>query len=207
MCNPRTPETFPVIVTNVAGSVTSSVAVLTVQATNPRVIAQWNFNSLTPDANSTATGSTAPSIGTGTALLAGRHHRQFCHRRSRRSTRRADDRQFRLEHHHLHPAQGSSGNKTRGAQFVGQHGREAKYCGQLEFPIEQHRQQIWTIAIFHGPASNFVDYPNLFYEWNDVYPQEPGEPGRPCLGVTNNPNFTIRLVGGIRERTAIGTAQ
>ncbi|MFX7980977.1 hypothetical protein ABTK42_19300, partial [Acinetobacter baumannii] len=34
------------------------------------VVTQWNFNSPTPD-NNTATGTTVPSIGTGTASLVG----------------------------------------------------------------------------------------------------------------------------------------
>jgi len=60
-----------VVVTNTAGSVTSSVATLTVAAVVPStIIAQWNFNSQPSDAN-TATGTTTPSVGTGTAALVG----------------------------------------------------------------------------------------------------------------------------------------
>lgn len=39
-------------------------------AANADVITQWNFNSVTPDAN-TGTGTTNPSVGTGTASLFG----------------------------------------------------------------------------------------------------------------------------------------
>ncbi len=60
---------YSVVVTNSSGSVTSSVAVLTVNAAPAgNIIAQWNFNSPSPDA-STSTGTTTPSTGTGTASL------------------------------------------------------------------------------------------------------------------------------------------
>jgi endonuclease/exonuclease/phosphatase family metal-dependent hydrolase len=61
---------YSVVVTNIAGSVTSSVTTLTVFVTNPVVFAQWNFNSVTPDGNTT-TGTTSPSIGSGIAALVG----------------------------------------------------------------------------------------------------------------------------------------
>lgn len=58
---------YTVVVANFSGSVTSAVATLTVNAVGTlNVIAQWNFNSLTPD-GMTSTGTTAPSTGSGTA--------------------------------------------------------------------------------------------------------------------------------------------
>jgi endonuclease/exonuclease/phosphatase family metal-dependent hydrolase len=60
---------YTVVVSNSNGSVTSAVAVLTVNApVTGGVIAQWNFNSVSPD-NDSATGTTIPSLGTGTASL------------------------------------------------------------------------------------------------------------------------------------------
>jgi hypothetical protein len=61
---------YTIVITNLAGSVTSSVAALTLLSSNSVVIAQWNFNSIAPDAN-VATGTTAPSVGSGAASLAG----------------------------------------------------------------------------------------------------------------------------------------
>jgi endonuclease/exonuclease/phosphatase family metal-dependent hydrolase len=62
---------YTVVITNIAGAVTSAPAALAVIASNQlSVIAQWNFNSTTPDA-STSTGSTTPSTGSGTASLVG----------------------------------------------------------------------------------------------------------------------------------------
>ena len=61
---------YSVVITNIAGSVTSSVAALTILFTNPVVFAQWNFNSVPADGSS-ATGSTSPSVGSGTATAIG----------------------------------------------------------------------------------------------------------------------------------------
>jgi endonuclease/exonuclease/phosphatase family metal-dependent hydrolase len=61
---------YSVIVSNFAGSVTSSPAALTIVITNPAVFAQWNFNSVPAD-GSTSTGTTAPSVGAGMASLVG----------------------------------------------------------------------------------------------------------------------------------------
>src|SRR5262249_18350495 len=42
---------YSVLVTNVAGTVASSNATLTVNSGTPSILAQWNFNSVSPDAN------------------------------------------------------------------------------------------------------------------------------------------------------------
>lgn len=61
---------YSVVITNITGSVTSSPASLTVLFTNPVIFAQWNYNSVIPD-NDTTTGSTVPSLGSGTASMVG----------------------------------------------------------------------------------------------------------------------------------------
>jgi len=62
---------YSVVVTNVAGSVASAAATLTVNSSQPSsIIAQWNFNS-TPPGGNVSTGVTTPSIGSGTASLVG----------------------------------------------------------------------------------------------------------------------------------------
>jgi endonuclease/exonuclease/phosphatase family metal-dependent hydrolase len=61
---------YSVVVTNSVGSVTSAPAILSVGTLLPAVIAQWNFNSVPPDGVTTS-GSTAPSVGAGTASLVG----------------------------------------------------------------------------------------------------------------------------------------
>jgi hypothetical protein len=61
---------YTVVVSNSLGSITSSVANLTVISSQPAIIAQWNFNSSVPDTN-VNTGVTTPSVGSGTASLVG----------------------------------------------------------------------------------------------------------------------------------------
>ena len=61
---------YTVVVSNSLGSVTSSVATLTVISSQPTIIAQWNFNSTVPDTN-VGTGVTTPSNGSGTASFVG----------------------------------------------------------------------------------------------------------------------------------------
>jgi Immunoglobulin domain len=68
---PTDAGSYSVIVGNNSGSVTSSPAVLTVLLPGEtRVIAQWNFNSVPPDAD-TSSGTTAASTGSGIAALVG----------------------------------------------------------------------------------------------------------------------------------------
>ena len=59
-----------VIVSNYSGTLTSTPVALTVVGASSYKLAQWNFNSVTPDAT-VSTGSTIPSIGSGTASLVG----------------------------------------------------------------------------------------------------------------------------------------
>jgi hypothetical protein len=61
---------YSVVVTNNLGVVTSAVAALTVISSQPVVIAQWDFNSATPDATTT-TGTLNPFGGAGTASYVG----------------------------------------------------------------------------------------------------------------------------------------
>lgn len=67
---PADAGSYSVVVTNSVGSVTSSPAILSVGTLLPAVIAQWNFNSVPPDAVTTS-GSAVPSVGAGTASLVG----------------------------------------------------------------------------------------------------------------------------------------
>jgi hypothetical protein len=61
---------YSVVVSNVSTSVTSANAYLVIPFANRIRIAQWNFNSVTPDADVT-TGTTAPSHGSGTFSIDG----------------------------------------------------------------------------------------------------------------------------------------
>jgi endonuclease/exonuclease/phosphatase family metal-dependent hydrolase len=105
---------YSVVITNVAGSLTSSVATLAILFTNPVVFAQWNFNSAPPDASS-STGSTAPSVGDGTASLTGGVTATFATGDTNLDTAITDNTGWNLTGY---PA-GTVSNKTAGAPFIG----------------------------------------------------------------------------------------
>ena len=67
---PSDAGSYSVVITNLAGSAVSVDAILTVAVAQGSVIAQWDFNSLTPD-GLTTTGTLAPSTGSGTATYVG----------------------------------------------------------------------------------------------------------------------------------------
>ena len=67
---PTNTGNYSVVITNVAGSVTSSAEALAILFTNPVIFAQWNFNSVPADGN-TSSGTTVPSVGSGTAAAVG----------------------------------------------------------------------------------------------------------------------------------------
>ena len=104
---------YTVVVTNYAGSVTSATAALTVNVTPPGIIAQWNFNSTTPDSN-TGTGTTTPSLGSGTASTVGAITTAFFGGDTvADSAPAADNSGWSTT---TYPTQ-ATGNKTRGPQF------------------------------------------------------------------------------------------
>jgi endonuclease/exonuclease/phosphatase family metal-dependent hydrolase len=104
---------YSVVITNIAGSVTSSAPSLTVLFTNPMVFAQWNFNSITPD-NNTTTGATTPSVGVGTAALVGGTTATFATGDTTLDPAPAADNT--AWNTTSYPASGN--NKTAGAQFA-----------------------------------------------------------------------------------------
>jgi endonuclease/exonuclease/phosphatase family metal-dependent hydrolase len=61
---------YTVVISNSAGSITSSVAVLTVTGGSNAPIAQWTFNSIGPD-NDATTGTLVPAVGIGSAAYVG----------------------------------------------------------------------------------------------------------------------------------------
>ena len=189
---------FLVIVTNVAGSATSSVAVLVVQTTSPTVIAQWNFNSLTPDAN-VGTGSTAPSTGTGTAsLLPGNTASFATGDQTLDPAGTTDNSGWNTT---TYPAQGA-GNKTRGLQFaVSTAGREnivVSWSSQSSNTGARYGRLQYTTD-----GTDFVDYPVCYTNGTTFTPKSENLAALP--GVANNAGFALRLVSEF-EGTAIGTA-
>ena len=191
---------YTVVVTNSAGSVTSSVAVLTV---NPppagNIIAQWNFNSVIPDA-AVGTGSTTPSIGSGTASLVTALTPTFATgNASDPASTGTDNSGWNTT---TYPA-ATSGNKTAGVRFdvstVGRQNLSARWDQRVSGTGSKYSRLQYTTN-----GSTFSDYPTSVA----VVTATAFEPHTNNLsalpGVNNNPQFAFRIVNEF-ELTAIGT--
>lgn len=189
---------YSVIITNLAGSVTSSVATLAILFTNPVVFAQWNFNSVPADGN-TSTGSTAPSLGTGTAsLLTGTTATFATGDTAFDPAGSTDNSGWNTA---TYPAQGT-GNKTRGIQFA------ISTLGKQNIVISWSSQASNTGSKYgrlqySTNGTDFVDYPVAFTNTTSFTVKTNSLASLP--GVNNNPNFIFRLVAEF-ESTAAGTA-
>jgi endonuclease/exonuclease/phosphatase family metal-dependent hydrolase len=189
---------YSVVITNIAGSVTSSAASLTVLFTNPAVFAQWNFNSITPD-GSTATGTTTPSTGVGTASLVGGTTSTFATGDTTLDPAgSADNSGWNTT---TYPAQGT-GNKTHGVQFtVSTAGRQnivISWSSQSSPSGSKYgRLQYTTNGI------DFVDFSNAFINGTSFTVKTNSLAA--ISGVNNNPNFAFRFVSEF-ENTAANTA-
>jgi endonuclease/exonuclease/phosphatase family metal-dependent hydrolase len=189
---------YSVVITNLAGSVTSSAASLTVIFTNPAVFAQWNFNSLTPD-NNTTTGATTPSVGTGNAALAGGITATFATGDTTFDPAGSTDNSG--WNTTTYPAQGA-GNKTRGVQFtVSTAGRQnivISWSSQSSNTGSKYgRLQYTTNGI------DFLDFPTAFTNGTSFTVKTNSLAAIP--GVNNNTNFAFRFVSEF-ENTAANTA-
>ena len=189
---------YSVVITNLAGSVTSSVATLAILFTNPVVFAQWNFNSVTPD-GSTTTGSTAPSVGSGTASLIGGATATFATGDTTFDPAGSTDNSG--WNTATYPAQGT-GNKTRGVQFAvstaGKQNIVVSWSSQSSNTGSKYgRLQYSTNGI------DFVDFPAAFTNGTTFTVKTNSLAG--ISGVSNNTNFAFRFVAEF-ESTAIGTA-
>ena len=189
---------FSVVITNIAGSVTSSVATLTVLVTNPVAFAQWNFNSVTPD-GSTATGSTAPSIGTGTASLVGGATATFATGDPAFDPAGSTDQS--AWNTATYPTQGT-GNKTRGAQFA------VSTAGKQNIVISWSSESPSTGSKYgrlqySTNGTDFVDFSAAFVNGTAFTVKTNSLAS--ISGVNNNANFAFRFVSEF-ESTAAATA-
>jgi endonuclease/exonuclease/phosphatase family metal-dependent hydrolase len=188
---------YSVVITNIAGSVTSSAASLTVLFTNPAVFAQWNFNSITPD-NNTTTGTTTPSVGVGTAALVGGTTATFATGDTTLDPAGSTDNSG--WNTTTYPTQGT-GNKTRGVQFtVSTAGRQnivISWSSQSSNTGSKYgRLQYTTNGI------DFVDFPNAFINGTSFTVKTNSLAA--ISGVNDNTNFAFRFVSEF-ESTAANT--
>ncbi|MDR3459932.1 MAG: immunoglobulin domain-containing protein [Verrucomicrobiae bacterium] len=194
---PANSGNYSVIVSNFAGSVTSAPAALAIIFTNPVVFAQWNFNSVSPD-SSTSTGSTVPSIGSGTASLVGGATASFAGGDAAYDPAGSTDNSG--WNTATYPAQGT-GNKTRGVQFA------VSTAGKQNIVISWTSQSSSTGGKYgrlqySTNGVDFVDFPAPFINGTTYTVKTNSLAG--VSGVNNNANFAFRFVAEF-ESTAIGT--
>jgi hypothetical protein len=199
--NTQTSDAGPylVVVSNSVGSVTSSVAMLTVQTVPSSVIAQWNFNSNPADAN-TSTGTTSPSSGSGTASLVGGVSQAFFGGSPTDPAPTGDNSGWSTM---TYPAQ-STANKTAGVRFdVSTSGRQnisirwdyrasntgSKYS-RLQYSTNGSTFTDFQTATVVGVATSFEPRTNSLA----------GIPG-----VNDNATFAFRIVAEF-ESTALNDA-
>lgn len=191
---------YAVVVSNYVGSVTSSPGTLTVSTLSSSVIAQWNFNSTTPDTN-TSTGTTAPSSGSGTAsTLGGVTQAFFGGSTNDPASSGTDNSGWSTT---TFPTQGT-GNKTAGYRFnvstAGRQNISVRYDLRASNTGSKYvRLQYSTDGV------NFSDYPTA----NSVSPGANFEPKTNNLAsfaaCNDNTNFAFRIVAEF-ESTAANTS-
>ena len=195
---PTNAGNYSVVITNVAGSVTSSVAALTILVTNPVAFVQWNFNSVTPDA-AVATGTSSPSLGTGTASLVGGATATFATGDTTFDPAGTTDNSG--WNTATYPAQGT-GNKTRGAQFA------VSTAGKQNIVISWSSESPGTGSKYgrlqySTNGTDFADFSVVFTNGGTFTVKTNSLAG--ISGVNNNPNFVFRFMSEW-ESTAANTA-
>ncbi len=195
---PADAGSYTVVVTNSEGSVTSAVAVLTVLSGSSSVIAQWNFNSVVPDAT-TSTGTTTPSVGSGTASAVGGATTSFASGDTVLDPAPAADNS--AWNSTTYPAV-SADNKSRGLQFaVSTVGWQniIVYWGSRSSDTGSRygRMQYSTNGV------NFTDFTLSFSNSNTVFTRKTNSLAA-VSAVNDNPSFIVRFVSEF-ESTAINS--
>jgi len=189
---------YSVIVANSVGSVTSRVAILTVISTAPNIIAQWNFNSPSPD-NSVGTGTTSPSTGSGIASLVGGATAAFATGDTNRDPVGTNDNSG--WNSATYPGQGT-GNKTRGVRFqvstVGRQNIVVAWASQSSNTGSKYARLQYTTN-----GTDFIDFPTGVTNANSYLPHTNSLAGFP--GVADNPNFAFQIMAEF-ESTALNDA-
>lgn len=191
---------YSALVTNIAGSVLSSNATLTVNSSTPAIIAQWNFNSITPDAN-VATGNTTPSTGSGTAALIGGTTATFATGSGTDPTSSGNDNSG--WNTTSYPA-ATANNKTAGVQFnVSTAGKENIAVSWDERVSNTGSKYMRLQYTTNGTA--FLDFPTATVINTAATFESKTNNLSGFVGVNNNPNFAFRIVAEF-ESTAANTS-
>lgn len=191
---------YSVLLTNVAGSAVSSNATLTVVSGTPTVIAQWNFNSVTADAN-VGTGVTAPSIGSGTAGSVGGTSATFATGSATDPASAGGDNS--AWNTSTYPA-ATANNKTAGVQFnvstASKQNIVVSWDERMSNTGSKYMRLQYTtngMTFFDFPTGTSVSAATVFESKTNNLSG--------FTGVNNNPNFAFRIVAEF-ESTAANTA-
>jgi Bacterial Ig domain len=179
--------------------ITAALLALAPLALRADIITQWNFNSNPPD-GSTSTGSTAPSVGTGTASLVGGATATFA------SGDILDDPAPSADNTGwnttTYPA-ASTGNKTRGVQFlVSTAGKENIV---ISFGLRASNSgSKYSRLQYTTNGTDWVDYPTaITLSTGNIFELETVDLTG-FAAVSDNPNFGFRVVTEF-ESTATGS--
>ncbi|GAB4129046.1 MAG: hypothetical protein Fur0036_15790 [Fimbriimonadaceae bacterium] len=164
-----------------------------VASSQAAILTQWNFNSTTPDGN-TSTGTTDPAIGTGTASLVGGVTATFASGDASGGSTDpnvGDDSAWNTTNY----APQGTGDKTRGVQFL------VSTVGHQDIVVtwdirHSNTSSRWTQFQYTTDGVNFVDFgaaidgPATGDSWNNTRSVDLST----VTAVNNNPNFGFRVV-------------
>ncbi len=191
--------TYSIVVSNSAGSVTSVPVNLIISSpsTTTNIIAQWNFNSVSPD-GVTTTGSTSPSVGSGTAALFGGTTATFAGGDASLDPAASDNSGWNTA---SYPA-ANTGNKTRGVQF------NVSTAGKQHIAVTWSSQSSNTGSKYgrlqySTNGTDFIDFSLAFTNGTSFTAKTNNLETIP--GVNDNPNFAIRFVSEF-ESSALNDA-
>jgi len=188
---------YSVLVTNVAGSLLSSNATLTVNSGTPLIIAQWNFNSVSADTN-VGTGVTSPSIGSGTAALIGGTTATFATGSAGDPASSGSDNS--AWNTTAYPA-ATANNKTSGVQFnvstVGKQNLVVSWDERVSNTGSKYVRLQYTTngtTFFDFPTATAVNAATVFESKTNNLSA--------FVGVNNNPNFAFRIMAEFESSAA-----
>jgi endonuclease/exonuclease/phosphatase family metal-dependent hydrolase len=188
---------YSVVITNSYGSVTSLNASLIVLTVSPSIVAQWNFNSAIPDTN-TATGTTSPSVGVGTAALVGGVSQAFFGGSPNDVAAAGSDNSGWSTT--TYPTQGT-GNKTAGVRFnVSTAGRE-----NISITWDQRCSNTGTKYVrlqYTTDGTTFLDFPNATALTAATVFESKTNSLASVTAINNNSNFAFRIMAEFESSAA-----
>jgi len=176
-----------------------TIALLATTQAQAVVITQWNFNSLTPD-GLTSTGTTAPSIGAGTASLVGGTTATFASGDASGGSSDpalGDDSGWNLTNF---AAQGT-GDRTRGAQFwfssVGY--QDLSFTYDLRHSNTSARTEV---VQYSTDGIRWVDIATFSLNAGDTWAKGRNVDLSAIEATDNNPSFGLRVVAAFDSAAA-----